>query len=659
MITYSNTKRGFIDQCRADANGNTICEAVERAMINAGISYFDEAQRRAWRNSLSPVANILDRAILPDDAVVAVEYTIKQAKERLDFVISGRDSNGKRNIVIIELKQWSTASASRMDNFVYVNVAHGHMEDHWHPSLQALNYANIIKNTYDIVQNLDNPIGIFACSYLHYMPNQYSNLMKDLTKFPLLIEAPCFLMDDRDDFVNYINSKITQADSSLLIDIDNSRVVSSKQLSDMLLNALHGNPFYSYDEGQATSVETIKREVKDCLYYDDKRTIIIKGGPGTGKSVVALNVLGQLTKPVRGRRTGYNAVYCTVNAAPRNLYSAELIQGDFNKAQLKNFFKYPTIFARTSLNEIDCAFFDEAHRLFDFKGGVGLSGGTHILDEAINGSRVSVFFIDEDQMVTKDDFATIERIRETSNRLHKRVIEGNELVLTSQFRVLGGERYMSFIKSFLGYNNTNLHYTSDNNYAFKVFDSASEMHNAIREKDIEERNRRVAETGKDYNDVSGFCRLVAGYCYEWDQRSGGSKGLNRTDRTAYDIILDNGDFKAKWNLRHDGLSADYSWLNDPLSVDEVGCIHTAQGLDMKYCGVIIGKDLIYRDGHIQFDKTKNARSDSASGIRTASDELAEKLIRNTYHVLLTRGMKGTFVYCEDEGLREYLKSLIN
>ncbi len=655
MIVYSETKRRFVSQCEADTDGETIKKAVADAMIMAGITYFEESQERAWKNSLPPVARVLKKSSLPEDAIVAVEYTIRQAKERLDFVITGKDASGKRSVIVVELKQWSTAAKSTKDNFVYVNVAHGHMEDHWHPSYQALNYANIISNTYDLFQKED--IGMFACSYLHNMPAQFAAIMKNTTDFVKVADAPCFLMDDEDEFAQFIDSHIKDSDIDLLADIDSSKVVSSKQLSDMLLNALHGNPFYSYDEGQATSVETIKETVKDCLKYDDKRTIIIKGGPGTGKSVVALNVLGQLTKPVRGTRTGYNAVYCTVNAAPRNLYSQELIQGDFNKAQLKNFFKYPTIFARTSDNEIDCAFFDEAHRLFDFKGGVGLASGVRILDEAIKGSRVSVFFIDEDQIVTKSDFATIERIKDTSERLHKKVIEGDDLVLTSQFRVLGGDKYMSFIKSFLGYDSLHLSYKRDENYDFRVLDSAKEMHDLIREKDMEARNEKAAETGKNVSDVTGSCRVVAGYCYEWNPKDGGSKGQDRTGSN-YDIVLDGGKYKAKWNLRHPGLPNDYSWLNDPLSVDEVGCIHTCQGLDLNYCGVIIGKDIYYKAGQIPFNKSVNAKSDLASGIRTADDDLAKRLIRNTYHVLLTRGMKGTYVYCEDDALRDYLKSLI-
>ena len=284
--------------------------------------------------------------------------------------------------------------------------------------------------------------------------------------------------------------------------------------------------------------------------------------------------------------------------------------------------------------------------------------GAHILDEAIKGSRVSVFFIDEDQIVTKSDFATIARIRDTSERLHKRVIEGPSLELTSQFRVDGGEKYMSFIKSFLGYNETRLRYTHDDNYEFKVFDSAQEMHDLIREKDLEERLAKARTLGESIDDVSGCCRVVAGYCYEWDQRRGGSKGQFR-DGNNFDIVLDGGRYRAKWNLRCDQLPVDYSWLNDPQSVNEVGCIHTCQGLDLKYCGVIIGRDLRYENGALWYDKNQNAMSDQASGIHNADEALAKRLIRNTYHVLLTRGMKGTYVYCEDEALRDYLKSLIN
>ena len=127
------------------------------------------------------------------------------------------------------------------------------------------------------------------------------------------------------------------------------------------------------------------------------------------------------------------------------------------------------------------------------------------------------------------------------------------------------------------------------------------------------------------------------------------------DSSQFDFIYDDG-FKAKWNLRA-GVSSNYSWLNDPTSINEIGCIHTCQGLDFPYVGVIIGKDLIYRNGEILIDTEKHPTSDKAYNKNTPRD-LVKKIIRNTYYVLLTRGIKGCYVYCEDKELNEYLKSLV-
>ena len=413
----------------------------------------------------------------------------------------------------------------------------------------------------------------------------------------------------------------------------------------MLSKALKGNDFFTYDDDQANSVAEIVMAVKDAIYYNEKKVIIIKGGPGTGKSVVALNTLGQLISPNDGSKP-LNAVYMTTNRAPRTLYSEELIKDDFKKTVLKSLFKYPTSSAKSAENTFDCILVDEAHRVFDYKTGVGLKSGTHMLEEIIRSSRVTVFFVDNDQAVTSLDYATEEIIKETARKMHIRSMSGDDLVLSSQFRVTGGDEYISFVKTFLGYEKKIDFYRTSNLYDLKVFDDANDMFKALKEKD--EYYRNMHDEQEPERKHSGKCRMVAGYTYEWN-----SKDLPE-DSEVYDVILDNGTFAKKWNLNRN----DYSWLNDPDSINEVGCIHTSQGLDMNYCGVIIGKDLRYENSTLVFDKTKNAKSDKTSGIRKADDELAERLIRNTYNVLLTRGMAGTYIYCEDEGLREYLKSLI-
>ena len=636
MIVYRESANTFINQCLTDGSSAlSIGSIISKKMRSQGINYFDDSQVRAWDNSLPEIARVLHNGGIHKDVDVAVEYKIQQSRDRIDFLVCGDDDKGNKNVVVIELKQWSMASPSGKQAFVHTFGGHGE-GDYWHPSYQAVNYAQILYNFNEYIR--ENNVSLPACSYLHNMDRNNEVLLGDVIRFPLVQESPVFYCGDEDELGSFIKKFISQPNHRLLYEIEDSRIIPSKYLANMLAEAINGNGFFSYDEAQATSVAEIVEAVQEANYYNQKKTIIIKGGAGTGKSVVAINVLGQL---VNGGKKRMNAVYSTANASPRYLYTEQLVKNDFKKRQIEALFVYPTVFLRAPENSYDCALVDEAHRVFDFKGGVGMTKHQHILESIIKSSKVSVFFIDPDQAVTTTDYATIENIKETARRLHSEVVERPELELKTQFRVTGGEEYISFIKSFLGYNNDITSYYPKN-YDFKVFDSATELRDALREKE-----RSYATESE-----SGKCRLVAGYTYEWV-----SKGDNR-DGEKYDIILDDGKFQAKWNLRCKEVGAHYSWVNDPESFEEVGCIHTCQGIDLNYCGVIIGKDLVFRDGKVRFNKLATAKSDRNSGIRKANDALAEKLIRNTYNVLLTRGMLGTYVYCEDDALREHLASMV-
>lgn len=638
MIIYRENIGTFISQCLYGSTAKNIGSIISDQMRMNGISYFGDSQVNAWNASLPEMALVLKDMDVDRDIDVAVEYKLVQSRDRIDFLICGDDESGKENVVVVELKQWSQARPTHKQYFV--NTFGGGGEgDYWHPSYQAYNYAQILENFNEYVR--DKKVNLPSCSYLHNMAEGNSVLLDDTEKYPLVESSPVFYQGQKERLGAYISKFVKRPNKKLLYHIEDSRIVPSRFLAKMLKDAINGNPFFSYDESQATSVAQIVETAVDSATYGGKRTIIIKGGAGTGKSVVAVNALGQM---INNDDSGHklNAVYVTSNAAPRNLYTEELVAGDYRKKVIDALFRYPTVFCRVGEDEFDCSLIDEAHRVFDFKGGVGIKKGTHVLDDIIRASRVSVFFIDDDQAVTTTDFATIERIRDAAQRMHSKVIEGKQLELKTQFRVTGGEQYISFIKSFLGYNNEVTSYHPDK-YDFKVFDSALDMHRAIMKQD---------DIYNNDHSVSGKCRVVAGYTYEWE-----SKGQNR-DGASYDIILDSGNYKAKWNLRCNEVGPKYSWLNDPDSIREVGCIHTCQGLDMNYCGVIIGKDLQYRDGKILYCQNQIAKSDKNSGIRRADPEIAQKLIRNTYYVLLTRGMLGTYVYCEDEGLREYLKGML-
>lgn len=655
MIIYNDNISNFLRECPPLSQPNVkFAEEILDCYHERGLTG-EIGIERSWENSLPVLADAIQRSNLDPECGIAIEYRIKGRRNQIDFIVYGLDADGRESAVIIELKQWSEAARSNLENHVYTNPGGG-PTDCWHPSYQAMNYANLLSGFNEYIQQ--HGVRISACSYMHNMPEGRSALLQDERTFPLVKSCPAFLKDDVDKLIAFLRAHVKSGDPQLLYNIEDSRIIPSPQLSGMLKEALEGNGFFSYDDAQAKSVSTIVWLARKSMQDGVCRTVIIKGGPGTGKSVVAMNALGELIHPKNGLPR-INAAYVTANAAPRVLMYQELAgKGgrEYSRSALKNLFLYPTSLSKGRALEYGCVLFDEAHRLFDFKGGVGISRNEHVLERCIRSTHVAVFFIDEDQAVTKDDYATIDRIRRISEKNGYEVIEGDDLELTNQFRVLGGWDYIEFVRGFLGYSDP-VRYRKDRQYDFRVFDSASEMRDLIRERDREERER----IAKDKHlltpeaPVSGKCRLVAGYTYEWD-----SKGAFRGD-DIWDIVLDDGKFRAKWNLRNASTGSDYSWLNDENSVEEVGCIHTCQGLDMNYCGVIIGKDMRYEGGHIVYDRTKNAKSDRNSGIhmKSVDDATAVKLIRNTYNVLLTRGMKGTYVYCEDKALGEYLKSLID
>ena len=294
--------------------------------------------------------------------------------------------------------------------------------------------------------------------------------------------------------------------------------------------------------------------------------------------------------------------------------------------------------------EYDCVIVDEAHRVYDYKpGSYGPRPGSNLLDDLIKNSKVNVFFIDEDQAVTVFDYASIDKIKNIAKKYHSPVYEGQELSLSSQFRCTGGLDYIDFIKGFLGYPNYQVMHFKSKNYMFKVFDSPQKMLDMI----------------TVLNSQYGHSRILAGYTHKWVSLDAFRNRYNPVpfERTPYDFDYPDG-FHMRWNKGMNMVPDGYSYLDDPDSINQIGCIHTIQGLDLQYAGVIIGKDIVYRDGRIQFNKNANVDNVSAK-ISACDDELAAKLIRNTYNVLLTRGMRGTFVYCEDNELNEYLKSLCN
>jgi len=619
MIVYENTLKEFIGHCNNETISNKILECARTKGINVG-----QSEINSWGKSLPFVAKALNQNDININLNVAVEYKFDVTRNRIDFLIYGKDDFDKNNVVVIELKQWSSVKNANKPNYIHA-FGGGGEKDYEHPSYQALRYKKILEGFNSYIQ--DDGVNVSSCAYMHNLDNIYEFVLNNYVEFPFIEQSPVFFKDDETKLKEFVNKYVSKSNRGLLYHIDNARIRPSTDFCNLMYKAIEGTPIFSLDDEQENSVSTIVHETNLMIEEGRRTTIIIRGGAGTGKSIVAINALGLLLNPKDGSEPK-NAVYSTTNFTPRALFSELLIDNDYRKTAIKELFKPLASFSRASEFDYDCILLDEAHRAYTWKFGSGVKRDVDMIDKLFYASRVNVFFIDEDQMVTKDDYLTVDRIKQYAKKYNSKVLETDDLKLSSQFRCLGGENYITFVNSFLGYETTLNKFTNKKNYDFKVFDTPTELWEAIKSKQGE----------------YPLSRLLAGYTYDW---------ISKNDDTAYDFILDDGNFKMKWNKL-----VNYSYINDKTQFDRIGSIHTIQGVDMEYAGIIIGKDLKFREGKIFFDKTENARTDAASGIRNASDIDAKRMIRNTYKVLMTRAIYGTYVYCEDGELNEYLKTFL-
>ena len=620
MIVYSANKHLFVQDVKTGIIATKILDLLRKKGLNGG----QEREFESWHNSMKFMRDIVDDAEIDDDVQIAIEYNIPQTSKRVDFIIVGADARDKENIVIVELKQWSRAEV--VDDDMHFSVRTFVANDKrivCHPSYQAYSYSRFLNNYSQAIFERD--IHLIPCAYLHnYLPAYKQALAADIYK-EWYTTAPFFIMDEVQQFNEFIKKYVTRksAHGDLLYQIENGRIRPTQSLQDALATMVRGTPVFDLLDEQAVCYDMCVRTMLQCLKDHKKRTILIQGGPGTGKSVLAVNLLMHFIT------CACNAAYVTKNSAPRQAFLSILSQNKAeNIAEISQLFRSPFGLSQVPANSYDCLIVDEAHRLV--KKMYGDWKGENQVKECINASLLTVFMLDEDQAVTTKDIGSVQEITKWCGELGSTIIMREETKLTSQFRCNGSDAYIQFIDNLLQRTLESISTPlSELNYDFRIFDDATAMRDALRQK----------------NAINNKARMVAGYCYDWDVKN---------KRGDVDIVLPGG-FQAKWNLANDKI-----WAINPRSFEEVGCIHTAQGLEFDYVGVLIGKDLTYdkATGRVVTNKDAISKDDNSSGIRGASDADARRLILNTYKTLLTRGQKGCYVYCEDEALREYFKEMV-
>lgn len=614
MLVYTSTKAEFLADVRSDIIDEKILASFQRHLGRST----NKSEITSWRNSMRYMRDVLTDEEIPSDSGVAIEYTLPQTTKRIDFILTGKGQNKQATAIIIELKQWESVKATPMDGIVRTFVG-GMEREVSHPSYQAWTYAALLEDFNETVQKEN--IGLCPCAYLHNCVSD--DVINDSFYGHHTSKAPAFLRKDAQKLTDFIKHYVKYGDScEVMYRIDQGKIRPSKSLADKLASLLKGNQEFLMIDDQKIVYETALSLAKKAT-VKDKHVLIVEGGPGTGKSVVAVNLLVALTNDQ------LLAQYVTKNAAPRTVYTS-LLTGTFTRTHIDNLFRGSGVYTDTSANEFDALIVDEAHRLNE-RSGMFQNLGENQIKEIINATKFSVFFIDEDQKVTFKDIGETGVIKEWAERLGATV---HQLQLQSQFRCNGSDGYLAWVDSTLEIRETANETLKGINYDFRVFDSPNALRDAIFEK----------------NRINNKARLVAGYCWNW---------AGKKDAKVEDIIIEEHNFAMKWNLASDG----NLWILRPDSVNEVGCIHTCQGLETDYIGVIIGPDFVIRDGVAVTDAGKRARTDaSIKGYQSllrkdpnSAKQKADAIIKNTYRTLMTRGMKGCYIYCTDNETNAWFK----
>lgn len=618
MRLYSGTSTQFI----TDTIQNQIAEKLYQEFFNYYRYYPSNNEKRSWLNSLRALKDIFQLGNLTDHGII-LEYQLPLTSKRLDCLICGRDRTKKDNAVIIELKQWEKCTASESENEVSTFVG-GANRDVLHPSAQVGGYKMYLEDTNTAFYETSSPVILNACSYLHNYNFYNDDVIFDKKFSKLLQMYPLFTGDDVDKFSNYLSEKLANGNGiDVLKRIEESKYRPSKKLMEHVGNVIKGNSNYILLDEQKIVYDKVLALAKKGFHDKQKNVLIIKGGPGTGKSVIALNLMADLLL------NKYNAHYATGSKA----FTETLWQIVGTRGSVQ--FKYFNSYSATEPNEIDVLICDEAHRIRETSNSrftpAAKRSNLFQIEEILKAAKVSVFFIDDNQIVRPNEIGSVQHIKEFATKFNAKIFEYE---LEAQFRCNGSDAFVNWINNTLGVKKTaNVIWDLHEEFDFQIYSDPLDLENAI--------------IGKVKDGNTG--RITVGFCWNW---SDPDKEGNLID----DVHV--GSYHRPWNAKSDAIHLKPNipkasvWAYDPNGMNQVGCIYTAQGFEFDYVGVIFGKDLIYR-----FEKgwVGHPEESKDTVVKRSKDQFLE-LVKNTYRVLLSRGMKGCYVHFMDKETENYFKS---
>ena len=584
------------------------------------------AEQTSWRRSLPLFAADLADAGL-GDVEMLVEYHLPLTSERADVVLAGtHPQTGQASYVVVELKQWSAAYAfeGAPEILEVPGVPGG---PRLHPVIQVRRYCEYLLGFARVLA--ERPDSVAGMAYLHNASDPA--LVKDLLAVPVSTTGRLFTAADKGAMFDFLRTRLAPVPGREAADqLINSAVAPSKQLLKLAAAEIRDRSQFCLIGNQQLAVDLVLHAVEYARAGNTKRVIVVTGGPGSGKSVIALSLMGELAR--RGRTV--------IHATGSRSFTQTLRKvAAFRAPKVRTLFKYFNQFMAADPNGLDVLIMDEAHRIrktsVDRYTRAAFRTDRLQIDELIAAARVPVFLLDEHQVVRPAEMGTLAQIEHHARHLG---VDFQHIALGEQFRCGGSEEYVHWVVRLLGLaeNDRPMEWSGDPQFHVRLADTPEEMEHYL-----------VSQMQQGYS-----ARMTAGYCWRWsDARQDGS--------LVPDVQI--GTWSRPWNSKSDRRIGDAPpsalWATDEGGFGQVGCIYTAQGFEYDWNGVILGPDLVWRDGGFVTVRGSNKDPDFRNST-AVPDSRFDVLVRHVYKVLLTRGMVGTVIYSTDAETREALRSLI-
>ncbi|HMK18937.1 MAG TPA: DUF2075 domain-containing protein [Chitinophagaceae bacterium] len=589
------------------------------------------SEYKSWESSASAIKNLIELSGIKD-SYVTFEFQVPYSQKRIDCMLYGKNSEAKGHIIHIELKQWDTVVATNVEgNFVetYTGRPDNRVA---HPSQQVQGYHDYLIGFVEIFE--ENKVGLWGCAYCHNYERKESQGLYDNIYADIIKQHPTYSKGDVRELAQRLKHFLAKGEGFEIFNkFMQSPVKPSRKVLDSASKIVTNSSDFSLLNDQIVARNVILSKVRNAKKKKEKSVILIKGGPGTGKTVIALHILAEIASS-KVKRTVF---FATKSKPLLEGIKNRLDKGSESKLLFTNLNQF--IPSRVNENSVNVLIIDEAHRIaatsnHQYTKAIDRTTLSQI-ETLIRAAEVSIFFIDDNQVIRSSEIGNSELIKNYAQKLKCSV---EEVELISQFRCNGSDNYLDWIESALGHNEAKRTLKREDNFDFRIMDSPQNLYSTLT---------------KLNSQPNTTARLVAGFCWQW------SKTLDENGQLVKDVKI--GNFEMPWETHGDinkpppGYVKWYEWAYKPEGIKQVGCIYTAQGFEFDYVGVIVGSDLKY---DAKNDRLYADIKETKDPTLKKGKESFDDYVKNIYRVLMTRGMKGCYVYFVDKKTEEYFKSRI-